>query len=81
MRADHERVDESGAIRVLPSGLISRRDFADFVGRDVKTISQWAWRKTGPVPVNVNGRAYYRFEEVRRFAAGDWQQAIEEQQR
>ena len=63
-----ERLDEEGRVRVLPSGLISRRDFAAYVGRDPKTVAQWVWKGRGPRPVQINGRAYYNFEEVRTFA-------------
>jgi hypothetical protein len=67
-----ERIDESGSIRVLPSGLITRRDFAAYIGRDLTTVTQWAWQKRGPTPIKIGGRAYYRFAEVQAFAAGKW---------
>ena len=66
-----ERIDDTGSVRVLPSGLISRRDFAAFIGRDVKTLAQWAWLGRGPQPRKVGGRAYYDFVEVRAFAGAD----------
>jgi hypothetical protein len=66
-----ERLDEEGRVRVLPSGLISRRDFAAYIGRAPKTIAQWDWRGCGPKPVKINGRAFYSFEEVKAFALGE----------
>lgn len=65
-------VAEAEPITVLPSGMVSRADFARYVGRPESTIAQWAWKKRGPKPVKIQGRAYYRFEEVKRFAVGDW---------
>jgi hypothetical protein len=59
------------AVRVLPSGLISRADFARFIGRPEATLAQWAWRRLGPRPVKVGGRVYYKFAEVQRFANGE----------
>lgn len=67
-----DRIDQSSRIRLLPSGLITRADFAEFVGRKVATVTQWAWLGRGPRPVMMNGRAFYRFEEAQRFAAGEW---------
>lgn len=62
-----ERINEEGAVRVLPSGLISRKDFAEFVGRSVGTIAQWACQGRGPKPVRIEGRTFYRFDDVRSF--------------
>ena len=64
-------IDAAAPIRVLPSGLVSRAEFARFIGRPESTIAQWAWKKTGPRPVKVGGRAYYRFSEVCAFVAGE----------
>ena len=61
---------ERGSVRVLPSGLMSRRDAADYLGRKPGTLALWARLGSGPSPVSVMGRAYYRFEDVQRFAAG-----------
>jgi hypothetical protein len=58
-------------IKVLPSGLITRADFARYIGRPQATVAQWTWRGIGPPPIKIGGRAYYRFEEVRRFANGE----------
>jgi len=55
---------ERQQIRVTPSGLISRKDAAIFLGREPRTLAQWAWAGKGPEVININGRAYYRFEQI-----------------
>jgi hypothetical protein len=55
-------------VRVLPSGLVCRRDAARYLGRTPKTLAMWALAKKGPTPVHVEGRVFYRYEELRQRA-------------
>ena len=64
-----QRVEFSGALQVPSSGLITRKEFARFLGVEAGTVAQWAWRRKGPKPVRINGRAYYRYDDVRDFVS------------
>lgn len=58
-------------VRVLPDGRVSRRDAAAFIGRDPKTLANWATEGKGPRGIRCGGRIYYAFEDLQRFAQGE----------
>ena len=62
-------------VSVLPSGLVSRKDAAAFLGRQPKTLAKWSAREVGPAVRKVAGRAFYDFNELRTFARGPEQVA------
>lgn len=66
---------ETVRVRVLPGGRVSRADAAAFLGRKPKTLAVWAAEKRGPTPINAGGRIFYLYDEVRRFAGCEPQQA------
>ena len=63
-RANKKGTIDRPGIRVLPSGLISRRDAAVFLDRKARTLAQWAWAGKGPEVIIISGRAYYRFAQI-----------------
>ena len=66
-----QQVELAPPVKVLPSGLITREDFATYIGVEVGTLAQWAWKKYGPPVRKIGGRAYYRFSEVQAFVGAD----------
>jgi predicted DNA-binding transcriptional regulator AlpA len=47
--------------------MISRREYADLVGKNVRTIGNWEREGHGPQPIRINTRVYYKADEVRQF--------------
>ena len=58
-------------IAVLPNGLVSRSEAAKFLGRKPVTLAAWATEKRGPEPINVQGRIFYRLEDLKRLSLGE----------
>lgn len=61
---------EQATVRVTPDGRLSRADAATFLGRAPKTLAMWAVVKTGPTPIRVGGRVFYKLADLQKFAAG-----------
>jgi hypothetical protein len=61
-------------VRVLPDGRVSRADAAKYLGREAKTLAQWAWEGRGPKVVRVGGRCFYNIADLREMAGGDARQ-------
>ncbi len=59
------------SIEVLPSGLVSRREAARYLGRGSNTLARWATHGVGPPFVLVQRRAFYRLTDLQAFTAGD----------
>ena len=57
-------------IEVLPSGGVSRREAARYLGRGPNTLARWATHGVGPPFVLVQRRAFYRLEDLQRMTAG-----------
>ena len=55
-------------VRVLPDGRVARKDAAAYIGRDPKTLANWATEGKGPTPRRVGGRIFYDLGELRAFA-------------
>jgi hypothetical protein len=59
------------AIEVLPTGYMDRRNAAAALGRRPKTLANWKSQGVGPTSFRVLGRAYYKWDDVQRFAGGE----------
>jgi hypothetical protein len=46
-------------VRVLPDGLMDRKNAAEYLGHAGKTLAQWAIQGKGPRSVKVGGRVFY----------------------
>ena len=57
-------------VTVLPGGFVDRKNAARSLNRSPKTLSAWARAGIGPLPVKVNGRVVYRWDQVLAFGAG-----------
>ena len=59
------------SIEVLPSGLVSRREAARYLGRGPNTLARWASHGVGPPFVLVQRRAFYRLTDLQALTSGD----------
>lgn len=62
---------EEVRVRVLPDGRVTRRDAAAYIGRDPKTLANWAAEGKGPRGFRVGGRIFYNLSELQSFAKGE----------
>ncbi len=51
---------EMVSVRILPDGRLTRRDAAKYLGLSEKTLAMWSTERTGPPPIRVGGRIFYR---------------------
>ncbi len=58
-------------VRIFPDNRVDRQNAAIALGRSVKTLASWKCRGIGPRPINVGGRVFYDWEEVRAMARGE----------
>ena len=56
-------------VKVLASGLISRKETAKALGKTSKTLCEWAAKGIGPTPKKVGGRVFYDWDDVLAFVA------------
>lgn len=61
---------EQKKVVVTPTGMIARKHAAPALGKTVKTLADWSLKGTGPRPVKIGGRVFYRWDEVQAFAQG-----------
>ena len=50
---------EQVRVRVLPNGLMNRRNAAKYLGRKPKTLAIWQTEGKGPKSVLIGGRRFY----------------------
>jgi hypothetical protein len=62
---------EDVKIVVLPGDRVDRRNAGLALNRSPKTLCDWSRLGIGPRAFSVGGRAFYRWSEVQRFAAGE----------
>lgn len=58
-------------VRVMPDGRVDRPNAAVAFGRSPKTLAEWKCKGIGPRPINVGGRVFYDWQEVRAMARGE----------
>jgi hypothetical protein len=66
-----QMVERGDAVRLLPSGMVSRKDAARFLGRQPQTLATWAMLGRGPKAHNIGGRCFYRLADLESFISGD----------
>jgi len=62
---------EDVKVLVLPDDRVDRRNAALALGRAPKTLAEWTRLGIGPRSFRVGGRSFYRWSEVRAYAAGN----------
>lgn len=58
-------------VRIFPDNRVDRCNAAIALGRSAKTLASWKCKGIGPRPVNVGGRVFYDWDEVRAMARGE----------
>jgi len=68
MSADNVEVMK---VRIFPDNRVDRLNAAIALGRSIKTLASWKCKGIGPRPINVGGRVFYDWDEVRAMARGE----------
>jgi hypothetical protein len=58
-------------VTVFPDGRVDRKNAAAYLGREPKTLAQWAYKGIGPRSFTVGGRSFYRMAELQAFVAAE----------
>lgn len=56
-----------------PLALLTRKQLAAMLNREVRTLHDWAWRKIGPRSITVGARPMYRWGDVEAYLTAQTQ--------
>jgi hypothetical protein len=58
---------EQVKVIVLPDGRLDRKNAAAFLGRETKTLADWATKGIGPLNRKVGGRVFYYLRDLEAY--------------
>ncbi|WP_298198568.1 DNA-binding protein [Novosphingobium sp.] len=64
-------------VQVLPDGRLDRANAANYLGRSVKTLAEWARLGIGPRSFLVGGRRFYLLAELQAFVSSGDRNSVE----